>query len=97
MKYRAEGTLDKDKARLVALGFLYHTGVDFFSTFAPMASLTSVRAVHPGLPIYHAVVPQAFLRSDMDTEVFLRLPKGVNIVGVNDPNRSTDNGLVIRL
>jgi hypothetical protein len=33
----------------------------------------------------------------MDTEVFLRLPKGVNIVDVNDSNRSTDNELVLRL
>ena len=48
----------------MALGFLERIGVDFFSTFAPMASLTSVRtgiaiAVHHGLPIYHADVPQA--------------------------------------
>ena len=45
VKYRADGMLDKDKARLVALGFLERIGVDFFSTFAPMASLTSVRTV----------------------------------------------------
>ena len=67
-----------------------------------MASLTSVRtimsiAVHYGLPIFHADVPQAFLRSEMDTEVFLRLPKGVNIVDVNDASKSTSNGLVLRL
>ena len=94
VKYRADGSWDKDKARLVALGFLERVGIDFYSTFAPMASLTSVRtimsiAVHYGLPIFHADVPQAFLRSEMDTEVFLRLPKGVNIVDVNDASKST--------
>ena len=78
VKFRADGTPDKDKARLVALGFLERIGVDFFSTFAPMASLTSVRtviaiAVHHGLPIYHADVPQAFLRSKMDTETRSRV------------------------
>ena len=102
VKYRADGSWDKDKARLVALGFLERVGIDFYSTFAPMASLTSVRtimsiAVHYGLPIFHADVPQAFLRSEMDTEVFLRLPKGVNIVDVNDASKSTSNGLVLRL
>ena len=102
VKYKADGSPDKDKARLVALGFLERVGVDFYSTFAPMASLTSVRtvmsiAVHHGLPIYHADVPQAFLRSLIDTEMFLKLPKGVNIVDVNDPSKSTLNGYVLRL
>jgi len=67
-----------------------------------MASLTSVRtvmaiAVHHGLPIFHADVPQAFIRSEIDTEMFLKLPKGVNIVDVNDASRSTACGWVLRL
>ena len=45
VKYRADGTPDKDKARLVALGFIQQIGVDFYSTFSPMASLTSVRTI----------------------------------------------------
>ena len=102
VKYKADGQFDKDKARLVALGFLERVGIDFHSTFAPMASLTSVRviisiAVHHGWPIFHADIPQAFLRSKLDTDIYFKLPKGVNIVDVHDPTRSTLNGLVLRL
>ena len=45
VKYRADGSFDKNKARLVARGFLARMGTDFFSTFSPMASLTAVRAM----------------------------------------------------
>ena len=42
-KHRADGAFDKYKARLVARGFLQKLGVDFFSTFSPMATLASIR------------------------------------------------------
>ena len=45
IKYRADGSYDKHKARLVARGFLAKIGVDFYSTFSPMASLTAVRII----------------------------------------------------
>ena len=68
VKHRADGAFDKYKARLVARGFLQKLGVDFFSTFSPMATLTSIRillaiAVHSGLDIVHADIPQAFLKA----------------------------------
>ena len=44
IKYLADGSLDKYKARLVALGYMARAGVDFFSTWSPMASLTAIRA-----------------------------------------------------
>ena len=43
VKYRANGAFDKLKARLVASGFLAKIGIDFFSTFSPMASMRAVR------------------------------------------------------
>ena len=45
VKYKADRTYDKDKARLVTQGFLARAGVDFFSTFSPIAQLTGVRAL----------------------------------------------------
>ena len=45
IKYLADGSLDKYKARLVALGYMARAGVDFFSTWSPMASLTAIRLV----------------------------------------------------
>merc|ERR1712091_482798 len=45
VKYKADGSYAKHKARLVARGFLARLGIDFFSTFSPMASLTAVRVL----------------------------------------------------
>ena len=45
VKYKADGSFDKHKARLVVQGFHQKMGQDFFSTFSPMASLTSVRVL----------------------------------------------------
>lgn len=84
VKYKADGTYDKDKARLVAQGFLARAGMDFFSTFSPMAQLTGVRALfavgtHLNTMILHSDVPQAFIQSMMDTNVFVELPKGITV------------------
>ena len=45
VKYFADGTYNKHKARLVAKGFMQRLGVDFFSVFSPMATLTTVRVL----------------------------------------------------
>jgi hypothetical protein len=84
VKYRANGEFDRYKARLVAKGFMQKLGFDFFSTFSPMATLTTVRtvfaiAVHLGLPIYHADIPQAFVTALLKEDVWLRLPPGLSI------------------
>ena len=86
VKYKADGTYDKDKARLVAQGFLARAGMDFFSAFSPMAQLTGVRALfavavdaHLNTRVLHSDVPQAFIPSMMDTNVFVELPKGITV------------------
>ena len=85
VKYRADGTRDKSKARLVARGFQARLGVDYYSTFSPMASLTGVRAlcslaVSRGVLLMHADIPQAFIQSDLDAEnSLLVFPKGIYI------------------
>ena len=84
VKYRADGSYDRHKARLVARGFLAKVGVEFFSTFSPMASLTSVRAiismaVNKGYDIWHCDIPAAFIQSDIDSDTFLELPKYMGV------------------
>ena len=88
VKYRANGEYDKHKARLVAKGFMERLGADFFSTFSPMASLTTARAllalaVHKNLPVHHSDIPQAFIKSLLDTDIWLKLPPGINLVDEN--------------
>ena len=90
IKYKADGKLDKYKGRLVARGFEARPGIDFFGTFAPMASMTTVRtlfslAVRHKLPLIHCDIPNAFLQSKIDVEQYLMLPKGVTIQPSNLP------------
>ena len=92
IKYSANGEYIKHKARLVALGFQGELGRDFFSTFSPMSSMTSIRilltiAVRYKLPIYIADVPNAFIRSYINALTQLALPSGVSFV---HQGRSTD-------
>ena len=90
VKYRADGSYDKHKARLVARGFEAIPGLDFYSTFSPMAALTSVRlllstAVHENWSIQHADIPQAFCQAKLNTDMYLKLPQGIKFNSARNP------------
>ena len=44
-KWKANGSLNKYKARLIARGFTQVHGLDYFDTFAPTVCLTAIRAM----------------------------------------------------
>ena len=71
----------KAKSRSVARGFKQREGVDFSETFAPTVSSSCVRllsaiACECDLNLCHFDVDHAFVQSDLEKDVFLRLPKG---------------------
>ena len=80
-KVDEHGWVVKAKSRLVARGFKQREGVDFGETFAPTVSSSCVRllsaiACECDLDLCHFDVDQAFVQSDLEEDVFLRLPKG---------------------
>ena len=73
--------IDRAKARLVDKGYSQVEGVDYFDTFAPTASTTSNRIVAAmgrklDWDLRHLDIDQAFNQSELDTEIFPRLPSG---------------------
>ena len=83
----------KAKSRLVARGVKPREEVDFGETCAPTVSSSCVRlqsaiACECELDLCHFDVDQAFVQSDLEEDVFLRLPKRCcdisgNVVGLN--------------
>ena len=70
------------KARLVACGYSQIHQVDYFETYAPVISLTGVRLIfflaHMFDLVLHVFdVKTAFLNSQVDEELFMSMPEGL--------------------
>jgi len=81
VKYNSDGAIQRLKARLVIQGDNQVEDLDYNETFMPVAKMTSVRcflsvAVSKGCELHQMDVNSAFLRGDLEEEVFMALPPG---------------------
>ena len=77
--------VDRAKARMVAMGYNQVEGGDYFETFAPMASaisnsLVAAMACKLDWDLRHLDVDQASIQSELDNDIYLRLPPGCESV-----------------
>ena len=82
IKRKADGTVERYKARLVARGYTQQKGIDFRETFAPVARMASIRtllaiACKYDMNLTHLDVDTAFLNGTIDEELYMELPEGV--------------------
>ena len=78
---KADGTIDKYRARLVVKGFRQREGLDYFDTYTSITRITSIRvlialAAVYGLQIHQMDVKVAFLNGDLEEEIYMEQPEG---------------------
>ena len=85
-KMKADGSIDKYKARLVIKGYKQKEGLDYFDTYSSMTRISSIRmliaiaAIH-NLEIHQMDVKTAFLNGDLDEEIYMEQPEGFMVPG----------------
>ena len=76
----------RNKARLVAQGYLQEEGLDFEESFALVARIESIRILctyvaHKGFELQQMDVKTAFLNGDLKEKVYVKQPPGFEAKG----------------
>ena len=85
-KLKADGSIDKYKARLVVKGYRQKEGLDYFDTYSPVTRITSIRlliafAAINKLEIHQMDVKTAFLNGELEEEIYMEQPEGFQAPG----------------
>nr|GEY23657.1 hypothetical protein [Tanacetum cinerariifolium] len=104
-KMKADGTIDKYKARLVIKGFRQREGLDYFDTYSTVTRITSIRMILAisalrNLKVHQMDMKTAFLNGDLEEEIYMNQPEGFiapgqegKIGALRSPHRELRNKL----
>ena len=76
IKYKANGEIDKYKARLITNGFSHKEGIDYEETFSPIAHWNTIKVMlalvaQNGWKVHQMDVKSAFLNGDLQEDVYM--------------------------
>ena len=80
-KLNADGSINKNKARLVVKGYAQEQGIDYQDTFAPVSRMDTIKlllvlASQKGWLVWQMDVKSAFLNGTLDEEIYVEQPQG---------------------
>ena len=78
-KFKANGTLDKYKVRLVAKGYTQKPGIDFVDIYSLVAKFVSIRMIMKivarlDLELHQLDIKTAFLNGDLKEDIYMVQP-----------------------
>jgi hypothetical protein len=84
IQHATDGSIEKYKARFVALGFSQKEGIDYEETFAPLARYTSIRTIidltaKMKWKLHQMDVKTTFLNGVIEEEVYIEQPQGFEV------------------
>ena len=78
--------MERFKSRLVVKGYSKKEGIDYQETFSPVVKMVTVRivialAAAENWPLFQMDVYNTFLQGDLLEDIFMEIPKGLQIQG----------------
>ena len=83
IKYKADGTFERYKDRLVVKGYTQTYGIDYQETFAPVGKMNMVRILLSVVVNFDCLLLQFdvnndFLHGNLEEEIYMDIPLGFN-------------------
>jgi len=99
IKWMPEGLIDKYKGRVVAQGFSQVPGIHYNEVFALTACMAAMRAIiaiaaAEDLELESIDISMAFLNGDIDVEIYMKIPEGLEVEGEPQPSKDPKRWVV---